>query len=183
MNSWVLDFLRRTRQLVNARKGVSAVEFALIAPVLVIILLGSTEVSFMMQTDRKVTQAANALGDLVAQDTEITTGEMNDIFEAARAILEPNPTTGAKMRVTSLVDQGGGVLRVEWSRGKNMAAHAPGTSLTVPAGLVPPNGSVIISEMNYNYVSMFGQVAPGTTVLKDTFYLRPRRANKVVFKP
>lgn len=182
MNLWVLDFLRRTRRFTSARKGVSAVEFALIAPVLVIILLGSAEVSFMMQTDRKVTQAANALGDLVAQDTEINTGEMNDIFEAARAVLEPNPTASAKMRVTSVVDVGGGVFKVDWSRGKNMSPHAAGATLAIPAGLIPPNGSIIMSEMEYNYVSMFGQVAPGTTVLQDTFYLRPRRANKVVFK-
>jgi hypothetical protein len=130
-----------------------------------------------------VTQATNALGDLVAQDTEIKAAEMTDIFQAARAILEPNPLTGAKLRVTSLVDAGSNKGKVEWSRGQNWAGRAVGSEITLPAGLMPTNGSLIMSEMEYNYTSMFNQVAPGTTVLKDTFYLRPRRSNKVIYVP
>ncbi len=79
-------FLRR---LCGNRDGVSAVEFALIAPVMVLFYVGMVEISLALSVDRKVTNAASALADLVAQDDVITDGEMVDILNAGSAIIAP----------------------------------------------------------------------------------------------
>ncbi|MAC38359.1 MAG: pilus assembly protein TadE, partial [Oceanicaulis sp.] len=48
-------------------RGLSAVEFALIAPVMILLYLGAVDLSLVLSIDRKVTSAASALADLVAQ--------------------------------------------------------------------------------------------------------------------
>ncbi|MEM9054640.1 MAG: TadE/TadG family type IV pilus assembly protein, partial [Pseudomonadota bacterium] len=78
-------FQRRSlRTLPKAKKGVSAVEFALIAPLMLLMYAGCIELSFMMQLDRKVTTSAATLGDLTARADIVTNDDLDDIFEASR---------------------------------------------------------------------------------------------------
>ena len=71
------------------RRGVSAVEFALVAPLLVALYLGCVEISDGVSADRKVTLTAAALANLSAQVTTITTADMTNILDASSAIIAP----------------------------------------------------------------------------------------------
>lgn len=83
-------FLRRFGR---DRRGVSAVEFALIAPFMILLYLGSVEVSLALSIDRKITSISSALADLVAQDDVITDDEITDILNAGAVIVAPfDPT-------------------------------------------------------------------------------------------
>ncbi|VAV89021.1 hypothetical protein MNBD_ALPHA06-1563 [hydrothermal vent metagenome] len=161
-------------------RGVSAIEFALIAPVMVFLLLGSIEVNLMLTADRKITRTTSAIADLVAQDDIITSDEMDDIFTAASAILAPYDTTPLKMRVTSIKMDNAGNSTVVWSEGKGMVGRSPGSSFSTPAGILQPNTSVIMSEVRYDYDSLIGSTLDTAVTMKDTFYLRPRRTAEVI---
>jgi Flp pilus assembly protein TadG len=54
------------------RRGVSAVEFALIAPVLVIFYCGMAELTQAMMAQRRVSNIASSIGDVVAQNAQLT---------------------------------------------------------------------------------------------------------------
>ena len=161
------------------RRGVSAVEFALLAPVMIVILFGSVETSLLLTADRKVTQTASSVADLVAQDDIITVDEMTDIFTASTAILEPYDTAPLQMRVSSVSMAADNSISVDWSEGKNMTPRAPGSSVSMPSGLLQPNTSIVMAEVSYAYVSSIGAFLKTPITLNDTFYLRPRRALKV----
>ena len=161
------------------RRGVSAVEFALLAPVMIAILFGSVETSLLLTADRKVTQTASAVADLVAQDDIITAPEMTDIFTASSAILEPYPTAPLQMRVSSVSMAADNSVSVDWSQGHNMTPRAAGSSVTVPNGLLQPNTSIIMAEVSYDYDSAIGAFFKAPITLGDKFFLRPRRAQKV----
>ena len=49
---------RGIRGLRYNEQGISAVEFALIAPLLIILYLGAIELSLLMEVDRRVTQTS-----------------------------------------------------------------------------------------------------------------------------
>lgn len=171
----------RMRRFSKDRSGVSAVEFALILPVFAVLFFGSVEVSFLLTVDRKVTQTASTLGDLVARGTSISSDEMNDIFAASSAIFAPYNGATAQMRVTS-IEQKNGNVKVVWSRAKNMSPYSEGQSLTVPNGLLSNGQTVIFAEVNYDYNSTLGFFLPSTQKMDESFYLRPRRVDAVEVK-
>lgn len=170
----LLSFARR---LGRDERGLSALEFAIICPVMLTSLLGAVEVSNGMLANRKVTLVTSTIADLTSQDKNITDLEMNDIFAAGAAIMYPMSGAPLKMRVSSVVaDATTGVTKVAWSSNRNWSSRAVGTVVAVPAGMVPNGASVIYAEIEYNYVSGIANFIPITGVnVKDAFFLRPRR--------
>lgn len=182
--SFLAPLTRRTRWrgiqgIWYNEKGVSAVEFALIAPLMILIYFGSIELSLLMRADRRVTSTASSLGDLTARLTTASDSDMQELFDAATVLMSPYPADTARMRITSVVDNGDGNTRVDWSDGFNISPYTAGALITVPPGLVPTPGSVIVSEVEFEYVSDIGFVLSTSRTLKDVFYLRPRRVTSI----
>ena len=74
------------KRLTRDDRGVSAVEFALLAPLMVALYLGCAEISDGIGADRKVSLAASTLANLASQVTSISTTEMTNILNASAAI-------------------------------------------------------------------------------------------------
>lgn len=159
--------------------GVSAVEFALIAPLLILLYLGSVELSFLMQVNRRVTSTAAGLGDLTARLATVTDDDMSEMFQAAGVMLEPYDVTKSRMRITSIVDSGDGVAKVDWSDAYGMSPLNEGQTVTVPEGIMPSPGSVILAEVEYDYSSEIGYIIQTSKTIEDEFYLRPRRVTNI----
>jgi Flp pilus assembly protein TadG len=184
-------FLSSVRRLVRAESGLAAIEFAFVAPVMLLSLLGAVEVSNAMLADRKATQVASTMADLVSQDTDVSNVEMAAIFSASEAVLFPVTSTDVGMRVSSIVADGQGRTRVAWSSGRGMAPRGTGTTIAVPSGMVSPGGSVVLAEISFSHASTFGDAFAGLErffssaadaqmkhgwTISDRFYLRPRRS-------
>ncbi|WGM40469.1 TadE/TadG family type IV pilus assembly protein [Caulobacter sp. NIBR1757] len=168
------------RRLARDKRGVSAVEFALIAPALIAFYFGLAELTQAMMAERRASHAASSIGDLVAQSTQISTSTVTDIFTIARAVISPFPTTTLKMRVTSIVANASLVPKVAWSQADGLTALAANTTQTVPAGLLTVAGdSVILSEVQYSYDSPVDYFVPNAVVFNKKFYLRPRKSDTV----
>ncbi len=169
--------LRRT--LVRDEEGVSAVEFALVLPVLILIYLAGTELSQAVTVDRKLTTAAGSVGDLVAQGTIINSAEMDDIFSAAQAILAPYDTATLKLVVSSvnITSNGDKVLN---SCAYHTSPRTKGSNITVPEGVRVEGTTLIITEAQFEYIPKLGQILTESIYLTDTFYMRPRQVDEVI---
>jgi len=163
----------------QSESGISAVEFALIAPVMAIIYFGCIELSMMMTLDRKVTGATAALGDLTARASNITDDDLSDIFEATRMVMQPSDMSAADMRITSLIDDGTDVVVVWSDNCGDMAELLPDAKVDIPDNLIPSGGTLIMAEIEYPYTSPIGFFFQGSKTLSDTFYLRPRRVDSI----
>ena len=170
--------LSRKRNLAKSEDGISAVEFALIAPLMAIIYFGCIELSIMMTLDRKVTGATAALGDLTSRASSVSNDELSDIIEASRMVMQPNDMTGARIRVTSLYEDDGDA-KVAWSDGCNLTPYADDQEITIPANLIPEDGTLNMAEIEYDYNSNIGYFFSSSKELSDTFYLRPRRVDEI----
>ncbi|MEE2525518.1 TadE/TadG family type IV pilus assembly protein [Hyphobacterium sp. HN65] len=160
------------------KSGVSAVEFALIAPVMVVLYLGMVEISLALSADRKVTNAASALADLIAQDDVITDAEMTDILNAGVAIIQPFSADQFSVRISSVSMSLLGEVEVDWSDGRGMLPRAPGSQPTVPAGVLAPGRSVVWVEVAYAYQAPFREIT-GDFDINEEFFLRPRQSLSV----
>jgi Flp pilus assembly protein TadG len=159
------------------RRGVSAVEFAMIAPLMITLYLGGVEVTQGVSVSRKTTLIARTVADLVAQDTNVSNADMNDILAASFAVASPYPTNNLKVTVSSVTIDASGRATIAWSDTLNGTARTVGSAVTLNSALAVPNSSLIWGEVSYNYKPMFGWVLTGTFNLGDTIYMRPRNSN------
>jgi Flp pilus assembly protein TadG len=160
-------------------QGVSAVEFAIIAPLMILIYFGCIELSFLMRMDRRVTSTSASLGDLTARLATVTDDDMAEMFAAAKVMMQPYDAEAGSMRISSIVDDGDGVTKVAWSDAYAMTALTEGSVVTVPAGIIPSPGSAIVAEVQFSYNSPFGYVLKTERTVADKFYLRPRRVTEI----
>ena len=185
------DLIRRWQA---GMAGLSAIEFALIAPVLLCVYFGSIEASTMMITERKLANAAATVGDLTAREADLTSGDMTDIMNAGilsvsgmvarTGSTRVDAASRTRIRVTSIEwDESGTQTRVGWSQStSNWTTHIQGEYIEAPQGLVPTDGSILLTEVEYDYGSITGLFDPGSAMpvdvsrtLASETYTRPRR--------
>ena len=56
---------------------------------------------------------------------------------------------------------------------------AAGQAITVPAGIVAANGSVVKSEASYTYTSPVSDFIPAPLTFNEVFYMSPRESTSV----
>jgi Flp pilus assembly protein TadG len=167
------------------KRGVSAVEFALIAPVMIVMYCGLAEVTQAMMAQRRLSNIASQIGDLVAQNGQTGPTMMNDVFTIGTIIMSPFPSAPLKMCVASITSDSTGKDTVAWSRASTSGmttCPAQGTVLTnVPVGVLPASQSVIMTRASYAYASPIKLVLPSSITFQRTFYLRPRKVDAVIW--
>lgn len=166
------------------RRGVAAVEFALLAPILVLMYCGLAEITMAMMAGRQAAHAASVVGDLVAQSSQINSTEVSDIFTVGAALMKPFPASALQLRVTSVKADTNGVPRVVWSQGYGMGAlPTNSTPGGFPPHLLDVNDSVIKADVAYTFTSPVMHLLPNPVNYSDSFYLKPRRAPDVAYSP
>jgi Flp pilus assembly protein TadG len=170
---------RRLRHLVGDERGVGAVEFAMLLPLMLSLYLGAVEISQGIGADRKVTLTARTICDLVSQVQSIGNTDMTNALNASAAVMAPFPTSNLKVTVSSITIDANGKATVAWSDSLNGTARSKGSSVTLPTALSVANTSLIFSEVQYTYKPVIGYVVTGTLTLKDQIYMRPRLSDSV----
>jgi Flp pilus assembly protein TadG len=145
----------------SAESGVAAVEFALIAPILLVALLGMSDVTTRVVTDRKLVNLSRTLADLTSRSVALPREELRNIFQSVAAIMQPFPAGSTQMIVSSIiVTNNGGTATgaVDWSCGynipgsgvtqagtdPNMSPRAPGSSRPVPAAFANSTSFILV---------------------------------------
>jgi Flp pilus assembly protein TadG len=167
------------RRFSGDTRGVSAVEFALIVPLIMLIFFAMVEVSQGLNANRKLTLTVRALSDLVAQATSVTSTDINNVFSAASSIMQPFSTASLKSRISAINIDANGVTKVEWSRGSGMSNRSKGDVVTIPAGLRISGSQLIWSEAEYVFTPPVGYFITGPITMTDQFFARPRQSSTV----
>ncbi|NVK36203.1 MAG: pilus assembly protein [Rhodobacteraceae bacterium] len=185
-------YCRALNKLLAALKdhrGVAAVEFALLAPILIILLIGTAETVTSLNHSRKVDQVTSTVSDLVAQVKSVSSSDLNDIMKVSSYIMYPYSSNGLKIIVASVTFDDKGKPTTDWFKsnsGSNMgwARHAK-PPFDIPESLVVPNSSIVVSQTSYTHVPMFASLAQNlfpraaSISMGDVAYMIPRVTNKV----
>ncbi len=171
----------RFRAFWGDRRGVSAIEFALVAPILIMAYLGLSELTLGMMAARRTSHLTATIGDLAAQSDTLTDANITDLFAIANSMMAPFSTgTSLKIRLTSVTMGTDNKARTDWSKAQNMTPYADNTVLsTITTAQITANQSLMMTEVEYDWVSPIGNLLPGTSAFKDTFYHHPRNGAKV----
>lgn len=179
-----LRLRRRAFELRGNTEGLAAVEFAMIIPLMAMLLLGTYEFSTGVAIDRKVTIMARTLSDLTSQNTAVSNDKLNNFFNAATSIMTPYDSAPVQSTITELyVNPTTMKARVQWSLSKGATARNKGEIVEIPDALKIAGTYLIYSEVKYKYVpsvAWFINKTNGIT-LTDTSLTRPRQALCVVY--
>lgn len=187
---------RSLRTLAADRRGTALLEAALIFPLMVTMLLGTFELSQYVRANGRVTNAASAIADLVAQQgsgiSGGSSGVLGNFCKAGKLMMTPFPTSGGAGQAGAFtaaivsVTNNSGTAAVDWESdaGCGVGATALGTSAvtlaTSPTNMVPNSGdSVIVVKVTYLYAGATQAILPGTLTLSQIALARPRSGTTV----
>jgi Flp pilus assembly protein TadG len=169
-------------------RGVAAVEFAYLAPIILLMLLGTIETGRAINIDRHFSMATSTLGDLVSREEWLgksnseAEANLDGMMDAIEHIMEPYDTKDLKLRVMSVRASPDDAedTRVEWSYSHNgMSKPSKCDAYALPPGMVTKGGSAIVVESSYVFKPIFGDFVPGVSGnmnWSDTSYHSPRNS-------
>jgi Flp pilus assembly pilin Flp len=165
-------------------RGVAAIEFALVLPVLVGLFIGSLEVTFKIWSTQKAEKLSVTLADVIAQSQEVTTDDMESLISSVDKIMEPFPfgndgTVFISSVYVPQAEEGEDPEDpiINWQRkfppsgGLNEVSKigAQGATATLPTGFtLNERENVIVAEVFYRYTP----IAPGVLFDIDIVYRR-----------
>jgi Flp pilus assembly protein TadG len=167
------------KRLARDRSGVSAVEFALILPLMLALYVGGIQISEALSINRKVSHVTSTLADLVTQSKSLTDSDLDNIFDASSSVMAPYSATPLQITVSEIKIDSDGTGTVQWSDTRNGTALASGATVTLPAAIAVPDSYVVMAVAHYPFTPAIGYVLTGSFDLNSTYYLKPRLSDCV----
>lgn len=179
----------RVRGLLIDCRGIAAVEFAVILPVMLVMFFGVVEFSSAIAVYRKATLVARTLSDLTSQMKDsVADADLTSFGQTAKAIMTPYAASPLISSITELyVEPVTLVAKVQWSRALSIdatgnvtlgtSAHNKRDVVIIPPTLQIGGTYLIWSEVGYTYRPAVGYImAPAGVPLHDSAYTRPRQS-------
>lgn len=179
---------RRTgiyRRFIGSTRGVAAVEFAMILPVLLLLLLATFDAGTAIAVYVKVRSAAYSLAAITNQygtgNNAISTTTMTAITGATGAVLAPYSSTPTVVIISQIEATSASVAVVSWSYAVNGTALTQGANYSsLPSNFAANSCGgtypcyVIFAQVSYTYTPAFGAFLTGPITLSDSLYVTPR---------
>jgi Flp pilus assembly protein TadG len=174
---------RICRHFLGATAGVAAIEFAILLPLLLLVLFGTIEFGSAIVIKSKVRAAASTVAEIANQYTTIQNSDMTAILDAAAAIITPYAPANASVVISEITIDSKGNATVAWSDTLNGTARAAGSSITVPSSAAVANTVLLLSEVSYLYKPSLGYAMTGSMTLQDSLYATPRSGTTITRSP
>lgn len=176
-------------------RGVTAVEFGLIAPVLMIMLIGAIEATRAIALDQRLSLATNMVADLVAREQVLTSADVTKIYEVVEEVMEPYGADGLRLVLIPVMSAPNNASQtLVYPSKDNRPSLPPGSEpakcqpYTLAKDLLKANESVIVVEARYTYAPLFLSWSKNPFKSDDkaepwlkTAYAKPRKSLCVAF--
>lgn len=175
----------RLRRLIDDRRGVGAVEFAIVAPVLVMTYIGAFEISVAVSMTRKISRAASTVSDLLTRSDSTNKATLDTMKDVTKNVIAPFSQDGYTLKITGIAIDSSGNATVAWSRDQKAATppYVTGSKITLPPDVVVKDAFIVRTELTVPHKILL--MAPGlssqisTISLSRTSYFRKRVGDKI----
>jgi Flp pilus assembly protein TadG len=197
-------FAARLRGFAKSTSGVAAVEFAYIAPLLMLMTFGTFEVTRALIVHKRFQRATAMVGDLVARESKlwpadedeasVTTSDakatLNGILQSVEHTMEPYSSSPLQITVYQLWASMSDAkkTKIEWSYQYPAGTTSGcGDPKAMPeTGMLQPGGRAIVVEAKYKYTPLLSNLLPGFVQQmnwSDTMTFAPRNVPTIEFLP
>jgi Flp pilus assembly protein TadG len=162
------------------QRGVAAIEFALVLPMLLFVGLGGYALTDACSTYRKLTDTTVETANVAAQYTTMQQADAQTVMAATAQIMAPYPTANLKMVLSVITTDTNSKATVLWSQ-----AYQGGTPLTkttaftLPANLAQPSTSYVVVQSNYTFIPLTGSGLAASIPMQDQLIILPRQSPSI----
>jgi Flp pilus assembly protein TadG len=168
--------------------GFAAVEFAALAPLLMLMCFGTFEVARGIMTHKRFQRVTAMVGDLVAREKQLGTtpseakAALAGIMNSAASVMLPFSSTPLQVGIMSVraASAPPNLTTVEWSYGyQGYPVPACPTPKSVTPGMISPGNAAIVVEAKYVYTPLLANLVPGwgtSMTWTDTITDSPRNS-------
>ena len=174
----------KLRKLIKDRRGIGGVEFAIVAPALIMAYIGAFEVSVAVTMSRKVSRASSTVSDLLTQNQTTNKATLDTMKEVTKTVIAPFAQDGYSLKITGIAVAADGKATVAWSRDQNAGKpYATGASVTLPSTLEAKSTFIVRTELVVPHTVLL--MMPGLAAnlkkinLSKTSYFRQRTGDKI----
>ena len=172
-------------RFIASTRGVAAIEFAVIAPMMLLMLIETFDIGNAIAVYMKVRTATFALASITNQYSTGTNGiqstDMTAITGSASAILAPYSSTPVTITISQIRMSSATRAKVSWSYALNGQAYATGLNWqTLPTQFTASNACnsypcyLIYAQVSYAYTPVLLSSLMSSFNLSDSLYVMPR---------
>lgn len=175
-------------------RGAAAVEFAIIAPLMLALYFVTMELSQGIEANKKVNRIGSMVADLITQNPRTSVAELQAVMKISESILQPYQRSKPEIIVSGIeiTPAPNSEVLIKWSR-KMDSSSAPYTrndTTTVPDTLKIPGTFLVRVESKLNYqpvITWSAEAKPALGLaaafdgldMSESYYLRPRMSPTV----
>ncbi len=169
------------------RKGTGAIEFAIIAPLLIMAYIGCFEISVGFNVSRKVSRASSTVADVLTQMGSVDKASLEGMKAVTKSVMSPFELSdqGYTLKMTGIKMTGPGVGVVSWSYDQaGTAPYKAGSTVKMPSDISAVNTFIVRSELVVPHEILL--FAPGlskntlnTIDISNTSYFRQRVGTEI----
>ncbi|OUR79843.1 hypothetical protein A9Q83_02515 [Alphaproteobacteria bacterium 46_93_T64] len=202
----IIEKLKRAglfSRFIREKSGLAMLEFAMLLPMMMVLMLGSFEVGRYALLTQKIDRISATLGDLVARAEALSAAEVDNLFNSTDHLAKPFDFSGSGMVVvSSVVGRDGQEPLIIGQRSRGSVGSevskigSDGGEATLPpvftdgAGQTLADGEgVIVTEVFYSYAPYFAGAGGdflatsflGSSVMYRQSFFRPRLSEQTTF--
>lgn len=171
--------------LARDKRGVGAVEFAIVTPILIMAYIGAFELSLGFTVSGKVARASSTVADLVAQQSTVDKTYLGNMKYVVQSMLAPYKGSNFTFKITGIQVDSSNNGKVIWSRDQDGATpYAANSTATLPAQFATKGAFVIRTELVVPHeLLLFAPDLASKSIksinLSKTAYFRSRQAETI----
>jgi len=167
-------------KLRKCSRGGVLLEFGLITPLMVFMLLNGFEMARFLILNQKLQRTAMSVADLAARDDVLDTNDISNLFAAGNEVFRPfTLNTDGRVILSSINEDGGGNPQVAWQRqsgtltASSLIGFEGGAATLDEPTLIGDGQTLIVAEVFYDFEPLIG-VLPGARQVYHRAFYRPR---------
>lgn len=156
-------------------RGHAFVEFALMMPIMMLLLMGTLEVSMAYSAHRKMERTGASIADLLARQTSVPVETVESLFDISQVLITPFSADRFSITASYVVDDSG-TPSTSWQCWNGVGAKASAPT-TLPEGILEAGGSVVVVDVTYEHRSdITDLVVKAPITFSDRYYAKLRQS-------
>lgn len=173
-----MKILSQIKSYGHDERGVSALEFAIIFPILFSMLMAIYDLGQGIVVNQKTVAASQIIADLISRNEVVDTTLISDVINAGELALGPYPTTPFGYDVVSVEFNEDGDPLILWRVTDNMVENEAAVDSTV--GLGAEGEGVIVVSVVYSYIPFFSKFVIDEFDMTEVAFLRGRKSATII---